>query len=129
MNTLAKRLIYFRESHLKITQAEFCDRCNAIKQKSVSQQNISQWENNDGSPSRKKMDIILKAFPELNAGWLFNGGNEPMLLGPDRYILKNASNENVNSWADKEIAYLKEIIKNKDEIIEQLKKNKQTQRT
>lgn len=79
MKTISERLIFFRENHLKITQSEFCEICNMIEKSSISQQNISQWENSEGQPNRRKMAVILKAFPELNRTWIEEGVG-PMLI-------------------------------------------------
>lgn len=121
MNTFASRLILFRETHLSITQTEFCDRCNKIVPGSVSQQNISQWENGEGKASTKKMSVITKAFPELNREWLEQGQGEMINRAMAPIIRTLGDNESY--WKDV-AKHLEDKIRLQEELIAELKKRK-----
>lgn len=70
------RLKYFREVHLDRGQEDFAKMISA----QTTQANVSSWETGT-FPDGPNLELIWKAFPELNKSWML-WGKEDMLNKP-----------------------------------------------
>lgn len=113
MKTFAERLVFFRQNHLGLSQHGFCEMCDKVEKKAISQQNISQWENGEGKPNLKKMGVIAKAFPMLNRDWIEIGFGD---------MLKSSSFSKIEYAFEKAESNIEEKIK---ELEEQEMKSKE----
>lgn len=79
MKEIGKRLITFRNSIGYSKQSDFLQEIHKRVGLGISQGNLSHWESEKHPPDSKKLDLLKKAFPELNIHWLFSGEGEMLI--------------------------------------------------
>lgn len=109
MEKIGNKIKYVREGLLKLSQEEFAIEIG------VSQMLISYWEAGTRNPKGQNIDKII----DFCAGKGF-------ILSRDLSIISDQKKELEIplSWMDKEIYYLKELLKTKDQVIEELRRKK-----
>lgn len=112
MKKFGERLKAFR-SHIVLEQKEFAKKIGA------EQGSISHWENGRNKPDAMAVSRIAKAFPQLNIDWLMEGEGEML---QNNHKPEPEEEKGLSAWAKKEIAYLRELLKMKDELIAELRK-------
>lgn len=127
-HTVTDRIILFVENEPDLNQ----NRLSQIL--GVERGTINGWFKGRGEVSPRLIVKLLERFPDLDANWLIRGEtkttNNQSVTGNKNYTQQVQGNKNslvsdngVNyTEAQKEIAYLKEIIKTKDEQITLLNK-------